>query len=263
MAGEQGPQGPQGYMGAQGPIGLLGTQGSQGPDGEQGEQGYQGYMGVQGPTGGAQGSQGSQGTQGDIGAQGSQGEPGATDKISEGDSSVEVIDAGTGYIETKADNQQVRKDQVLGNIQPLQPCFLARLSATDNNVTGNGTAYTLGDPTDLVAIFDIGSTITLTNGYFTAPVTAKYIFWASAHLDNMLASAKTNMELRIATTGGTYRLYRADAANTQADPIMAGSIILPMTAGHTAYISLTVWGGNLDVRVQGTVDSHFGAAIIC
>lgn len=57
---------------------------------------------------------------------------------------------------------------------PSQPAFLGRLSAADNNVTGNSTVYTLGTNTAFTEIYDQNADFTLNPATFTAPVTGKY-----------------------------------------------------------------------------------------
>lgn len=63
-------------------------------------------------------------------------------------------------------------------IMPLQPCFRAYLSVTQNNVTGDGSLYVVVFDTE---VFDQGSNYNNANGRFTAPVTAKYFFYSNVY----------------------------------------------------------------------------------
>lgn len=59
------------------------------------------------------------------------------------------------------------------NTLPKQPAFLAYLTSTASDVTGDGTNYTIICGTE---IFDQASNYNAGTGVFTAPVTGKYMF---------------------------------------------------------------------------------------
>ena len=69
--------------------------------------------------------------------------------------------------------------------KPLQPAFRAYLSANVNNVTGDGTVYTLICNT---VLFDQQSNYNNSTGIFTAPVTGKYSFNCTAWFQGMASN---------------------------------------------------------------------------
>ncbi len=193
---------------------------------------------------------------------------GTSDKISEGDSKVEVVDLGTGYIQTLADNQQVRKDQVLGNIQPLQPAFLAYMSAQRDNVTGDGTLYTMPFDSE---VFDKGGNFNTGTYRFTAPVAGTLIlntivrFQGSveAHGRFDVQFVTSNRIIYVAAghlfnVSDTYYLHRFSRSYL---------VIADMDANDTVYIN-TAAGTAGDAKVVdiagGSAEiTRFSGALLC
>ena len=62
--------------------------------------------------------------------------------------------------------------------KPLTPAFLAYLSATASNVSGDGTAYTVACNTE---VFDQGGDYNNGTYTFTAPVTGRYMLFGSIY----------------------------------------------------------------------------------
>lgn len=137
---------------------------------------------------------------------------------------------------------------------PLQPAFLAYLSATASNVTGDGTSYTVVCNTE---IFDQGSDYNTTTGLFTAPVTGRYALFWNAHFVSD-ASGGSNMRSTMATSNRTYFDCFLPSNNRLAgflgpnDAIAAaGSTIADMDVGDTAYLSVWSSGGSKTDDIYG------------
>jgi len=73
---------------------------------------------------------------------------------------------------------------------PLQPCFMVKEASAINNVTGDGTAYTVVWDTE---VYDIGSNMTATT--FTAPVDGKYLFHGKIYWKNFIGATALGMEI--------------------------------------------------------------------
>lgn len=95
---------------------------------------------------------------------------------------------------------------------PLQPAFFAYQASVQSDVTGNGTAYTLGTTTDLTEVFDQNGDFDPTSGVFTAPVTGRYFLYTTIQM-NGITSAMTLGQCQISTSN---RLWLASYLNCAA-----------------------------------------------
>jgi len=137
-----------------------------------------------------------------------------------------------------------------------QPAFLARPNGNKNNVTGNGTNYTIvfdDEVFDQNADFDGTST-------FTAPITGKYRFSAGVALQEM--GSANNMKLTLVTSNHTYMFFFGNPP-TQAGGYLAlcGSILVDMNAAHTAHVVVTVEGVGADTA--DVLDNSDGGTYFC
>ncbi len=133
----------------------------------------------------------------------------------------------------------------------VRPSFLANITASQNNVTGDGTSYDLTGP---IWTEDHNVASGFTNGTFTAPIVGNYSFSGIWNLRG-LTVAHTNIILQLVTTGGTYLmgLYGSGAANVSGDLALAGSLCsVPMDLGDTAILNVIVQNGTIVVDIDPT-----------
>lgn len=146
---------------------------------------------------------------------------------------------------------------------PLQPAFLAILSANVTDVTGDGTAYTvLWNST----IFDQNSDFNTSTGTFTAPVTGRYLFQSTVDVVQLQAATNAGNSV-IITSNRNYRYaevnWGAVMTTTGTAYSANGSCLADMDAADTATVSVTVTGGTKTVDVQGSTPvSRFSGNLV-
>jgi len=148
--------------------------------------------------------------------------------------------------------------------KPLQPAFLAYLGSTDSDVTGDGTAYTLGSGNALTKVYDQNVDFN-TNGTFTAPVTGRYFLTAALRVSD-LAINHTSGELYIVTSNGSFKPCLYNPANMRSNDNlqMIGSIQCDMDASDTATVQCIIYNGAKVVDVTwNSRNTHFSGNLIC
>lgn len=129
--------------------------------------------------------------------------------------------------------------------------FAVKLSADINNVTGNGTEYTVLFNNE---IYDYLNEYVAATGRFTPKRTGKYLL--SCCLKMNIPSGSTTALVRIATSNFTYEIYRGSFAN-QVDAsgkvTINGAVIADMDVNDIAFIQVLVSGIGAD-----TVDIFSG-----
>lgn len=148
------------------------------------------------------------------------------------------------------------KTTLSGTVQsPDNSKFYVYQSNVESNVTGDGTAYTLG--TGGVTELYNSHSDTVTNGVFIAPVTGKYHFNACAFLSG-LSSGHTFAQLELVMTSGSFTgRYMMASYNPFANKnsgnngFMAGSVEVGIEEGVSAHVELTVSGSTKTVDVSG------------
>lgn len=141
-------------------------------------------------------------------------------------------------------------------LKTTSPCFLLSYAATANNVTGDGTVYTLGTGAAFTKIFDKGTNAT-TSGVFTAPVTGIYDLRSSVYVTG--ATIATTYTIQIVTTARTYQRVFIKAAGSQ-DETIDISALCDMTAADTAHITIAVGGeaaATDDILGGATITTYF------
>ena len=159
---------------------------------------------------------------------------------------------------------------------PLQPAFLAVLATDDDNQTGAGTSFMLGDTdvgTTLTEIFDQGGDFTpgaSGGAYFTAPVTGRYYMNIMVGVDSVTAATTTYI-LRLITSNRSYNLINCGGGNMIASGSQlsfSASTIVDMDSGDTAKLLIYAAGEATDViDVLGTTGAiertTFSGYLVC
>jgi len=138
---------------------------------------------------------------------------------------------------------------------PLKPSFLVENTVAQNNVTGDGTTYTVQFATTLFdqhGDFDGTST-------FTTPATGVYLFTFNVVMENL--NGTSNLA-NLVTSNKSYLLHRENGTEAAiAGYTMTGSIICDMDEGDTATVTVNEGGGSKTTDVSNGA-SHFSGALI-
>jgi hypothetical protein len=136
---------------------------------------------------------------------------------------------------------------------PLTPFAMAKITATQSNITGDNTTYNITGAI-FTELFDQGSNFS--NGTFTAPRTGKYRCNLNIVLES-IGAAHVFMEVDLVTTGGTYVMSQCNPAAIRTNPgtvntvSVPASIVVTMTAGDTAYFNIVINGSTKTVGLAG------------
>ncbi len=140
-----------------------------------------------------------------------------------------------------------------GNVlSPLNPAFMAYMDATINNLTGDGTNYTV---IPSIEVFDVGGNFTLASGIFTAPVTGIYFFGYNCMMNNMNSSHINFMKIvssAYTITSNSYKWYTTSSGGSAMTNMEAYT---SMTAGDTCYFLATAYGSTKTVGLIGGADA--------
>jgi hypothetical protein len=150
-----------------------------------------------------------------------------------------------------------------------QPSFLACLTANDNNVTGNGTIYTVGTNTPLTILYNIAGAFTAA-GVFTAPVDGIYFFAATVSLINIATADSAGIRFQVGPNLFTMSQSNPAATknvNSGCAPYN-GSGTFEMTAGQTFYCVIESHGEGADTNGlsaigEGSYRTHIHGHLVC
>ena len=143
-----------------------------------------------------------------------------------------------------------------------QPAFQAYLSGNVSNVTGNGTVYKIAFNS---TSYDQSSNFNTGTFTFTAPVSGIYCFSGCVYavITNPLEIQAT---INLVTTSTNFFVYNAAGAQVAGGGTLAIAWAkqCKMSAGDTAYVTLTVSGGLADVIVGGLLGlTTFEGFLVC
>ena len=132
-----------------------------------------------------------------------------------------------------------------------QPSFLAQVTSSQSNVTGDNTQYAI---TGAIWTEIIDKNADFSNGTFTAPVTGTYLFTADLVCTGVL-STHTRFDLTFITSNRNYTMIRLNGANLRddLDTVLAnGGMIVDMDASDTITLRLIVTNGTKVVDVDSS-----------
>jgi hypothetical protein len=124
---------------------------------------------------------------------------------------------------------------------PKQPCFLATLSTTKNNVTGAGTTYQIVCDNEL---FDANGDYNSGTGQFVAPVTGIYQFWSYVTFTAVVTGTVINIDFLTSIGTFTPQSFNTSVKDTANNIQMEGlTPPIQLAAGDTVNMRATVSGG--------------------
>ena len=149
--------------------------------------------------------------------------------------------------------------QVDGLVKPelpieasIRPLFSAYNSATDVNVTGDNTLYTIIFNAEIT---NRNGDYNNANGILTAPVDGNYLLIAGALLADL--GAFNAVQFLFNTSNRNYYTEYLDADQVQQGGyyLLKGSVIADMDAADTARVQVQVAGGGKTVDVYGAASA--------
>ena len=164
---------------------------------------------------------------------------------------------GTGGLTVQDSTVKVSDNGEMTNAS--QPCFIAYISPTQVDKTGDGTEFTMtgsiwGELKDQNNDFS--------NGTFTAPVTGNYILTWFYVLDDAVDSAHTYGYTTLTTSNRIFYTFGANpyvlSANGQL--YIIGSMVVEMDANDTAYLTIRIYYGTKTIDIATT--TYFTGALL-
>ena len=144
---------------------------------------------------------------------------------------------------------------------PSQPAFLAYLSSTQTDKSGDGAVYDIIFDTE---VFDQNNDYNTTTGVFTAPVTGRYYF--AAQVSWIDCTISVDVGLNVNTSNRIYAFYNVKSASDHNIGI-PGTHLCDMDVGDTRYVYSIVNGEAADTcDLLGTspnINTGFSMSLIC
>jgi hypothetical protein len=141
-----------------------------------------------------------------------------------------------------------------------QPAFSAKVSSVVDNVTGDGTEYTVISTTEL---FDQASNYNNGTGIFTAPITGRYQFNGFVLMQNTTSGMAAIFE--IITSNNSFLFGNLATINVNGNFPMGLSIFCDMDAADTADMRILLGNGSkvADLYGGGDIRSGFSGFLVC
>lgn len=133
-----------------------------------------------------------------------------------------------------------------------QPAGMAFVTTTVNNVTGDGTPYTVIYNSVTSPGSDQTNSFDTTTGTLTIPSNGQYLLTVTTALTNFTLSGYAVTQL-ICSSGLTYTL---DSNDYSYSTCTSSSIILNCTASQTFNVIVNAGGGSKQVDVQGLISGN-------
>lgn len=165
-----------------------------------------------------------------------------------------TIASATGTVMSLLDTGEVT--------MPLQPAFLATLTNTVTDVTGDGTTYTIIYDTE---IYDQSADFNLATSVFTAPVTGRYHFAVGTFFQE-IGALHTDGRTSLDTSNRIYSLSRSNYAAMQTSGFMSlgNNCYADMDAADTASTSTLISGSTKTVDILGAASAatYFSGCLV-
>lgn len=152
---------------------------------------------------------------------------------------------------------------------PSQVAFLAYNSATDSNVTGDGTVYTLEFDAE---VFDQSGDYNNSTDTFTAPITGRYHLQFGAQVRDIQTTTPNNCNYTIVTSNRSYQsmvfdpsVFERGTGPANENFSMFFSVLADMDTSDTCTCTITISGGTKTIDILGTttIITHFAGNLIC
>ncbi|RTL14548.1 MAG: hypothetical protein EKK56_00905 [Flavobacteriaceae bacterium] len=175
-----------------------------------------------------------------------------------GDDDNGMFYTGTNSIGMSTAGTQRQNIDSTGNVTfATSSAFMAQLTTTANNVTGDATFYTLTGWTEVI---DRNSNFNPTTGVFTSPVTGCYQLNAVVRV-NEIINTMTYYVMGISTSNRGYETVLGPATSSYAT--LTASVLADMDAGDTATVYVIVAGMTKVVDVNGGSYCTFSGFLQC
>lgn len=164
--------------------------------------------------------------------------------------SVLALKYGTGDFTLASATGTVINSLDTGEVtMPLQPAFLATLTNSLTNLTGDGTSYNVIFDTE---IYDQGSDFNLGTSVFMAPVTGRYHFAVGLFYQS-LGVLFTDGSLTLSTSNRNYALTRGNYGALQTSGFLSwgNNCYVDMDLGDEAVVTIVISGSTKTVGLLG------------
>lgn len=147
-----------------------------------------------------------------------------------------------------------------------QPLFMAQISTSQDDVTGDGTAYTVQFPTVVV---NQGNYYDSINSVFTAPVTGNYIIGVNLYLGDLTSGSSVRNETEIAfwVNGSVFRTAfygdtRAINAGGTSRVQLSATEFVKLNSGDVLSVVLTITTSPTPVKAIDIDEAYFSGVLI-